>query len=70
MKTRHVSRTVLRVRNYVTLRRRGAGIARNATALVSVRCTVHVRYAEAPYVYSVRTLHDVIGVHIQPCMHA
>ena len=50
----------------VTLRRCGAGIARNATALVSVRCTVHVRYTEAPYVYSVHTLHDVIGV--QPCI--
>ena len=52
---------LLRVRNYGYVRRRGAGIARNATALVSVRCTVHVRYTEAPYVYSVRTLHDVIG---------
>ena len=50
----------------VTLRRCGAGIAHNATALVSVRCTVHVRYTEAPYVYSVHTLHDVIGV--QPCI--
>ena len=56
---------LLRVRNYgyVYLRRRAdarcAGIVRiNATALVSV----HVRYTEAPYVYSVRTLHNVIGV--------
>ena len=50
----------------VTLRRCGAGIAHNATALVSVRCTAHGRYTEAPYVYSVRMLHDVIGV--QPCI--